>query len=144
MIGALGGRGGQVGGSSIAILSLGIELKLTDVVLTTDAGGNGGAGGVAQTGGAPGTGAVGGNKAKPGFNAGCDGGSGGKGGDGGNGGGGRGGYSIGIAFAGTPSATMMPQFTGGAPGTGGDGGIKGMNGTAAACWDFLTNAACVQ
>jgi hypothetical protein len=137
--GGLGGGGGQIGGSSIAILSLGTQVTLTDVALTTGAGGKGGSGGSAQLGGDPGSAGIGGNKAVAGFNNGCDGGKGGKGGAGGKGGGGRGGHSLGLAFAVTPMATPTATFKGGAGGAGGD---VGNNGAAAVCWDFSTNAAC--
>lgn len=142
--GGLGGGGGQLGGSSVAILSLGIQLKLTDVTLTSGEGGKGGAGGLAQGGGAAGAGGIGGNKAVAGFNNGCDGGKGGTGGAGGLGGGGRGGHSIGVAFASTPAAKLTVKFTGGAAGLGGDAGDTGVGTAAAGCWDFSTNATCAN
>lgn len=142
--GGLGGGGGKFGGSSVAIVSLGIQLTLTDVTLTTGVGGKGGGGGVAQVGGTHGQGAIGGTKAIVGFNNACDGGNGGDGGAGGDGGGGRGGHSIGVAFAGSPAAKPTVKFTGGAAGDGGLGADKGVGTAAAACWDFSTNATCAN
>jgi hypothetical protein len=142
--GGVGGGGGGGGGSSIAILSLGTQLKLTSLTLTTGKGGNGGAGGLAQGGGDPGLGAIGGKKALVGSITGCPGGNGGSGGDGGKGGGGRGGHSIGIAFAGTPAAKLMLKLVGGVAGDGADGADKGVGGPTAACWDFATNATCAD
>ncbi len=142
--GGVGGGGGKLGGSSIAILSLGTQLKLTSLTLTTGKGGNGGAGGLAQGGGDPGLGATGGKKALAGSITGCPGGNGGSGGDGGKGGGGRGGHSIGIAFAGTPAAKLMLKLVGGVGGDGADGADKGVGGPTAACWDFATNATCAD
>jgi hypothetical protein len=142
--GGLGGGGGQLGGSSIAILSLGIQLKLADVTLTAGEGGKGGGGGLAQVGGDFGKGAIGGKKAAAGFNSGCDGSNGGRGGDGGAGGGGRGGHSIGIAFAGTPPAKLALQFTGGLSGPGADGADQGIGTAAAACWDFASHTTCAN
>jgi hypothetical protein len=140
--GGLGGGGGQLGGSSIAVLSLGTQLKLTEVTLTTGQGGKGGGGGLAQAGGDAGLGGLGGKKSLVGSVNGCPGGNGGDGGDGGNGGGGRGGHSIGVAFAGTPTTKLTLTLVGGLAGDGADGADKGVGGPTAACWDFATNATC--
>ena len=146
-----GGGGGKAGGSSIAIVSLGAKLKLNGVTLKTGKAGAGGMGVGGQGGGLVGAGAFGG---APSGNvpskAGCKGGDGGAGGGGGPGGGGRGGHSVGIAYASAP--TVAPIFKGFMGGTEGPGGMagpgnatgNGVSGAAAACWDFVKNASCVQ
>ena len=147
--GGKGGGGGKAGGSSIAIVSVGTKLKLTDVALKTGKGGDGGKGTAGQGGGLVGLGAIGGAPSgtapsKPG----CTGGAGGLGGGGGPGGGGRGGHSVGIAYATAPtSAPPIKDFMGDLAGLGGpaaSGNLPGNGapGAAGACWDFTTNAAC--
>ena len=148
--GGEGGGGGKAGGSSIAIVSLGTKLKLTDVSLKTGKGGGGGKGMAGQGGGAVGLGAIGGaaSGTSP-SKAGCQGGNGGAGGGGGPGGGGRGGHSIGIAYSSAPStAPILKNFMGDVAGTGGTAGTgnvmgKGAQGANGACWDFTMNAACM-
>lgn len=152
--GGKGGGAGKAGGSSIAIVSLGIKLKLISVTLKSGKGGVGGAGTAGQAGGAPGLGMSGGApSAIAGSKQGCSGGSGGAGGTGGPGGGGRGGHSIGLASLGTPTAKPS-SFTPGLPGNGGiagtggspmGDGAKGLGGSAtAACWDFSKNMTCAK
>lgn len=119
--GGLGGKGGGPGGSSIAIVSLGKELKFDSVKLVAKAGANGGEGGPGQTGGLAMGGGVGG-KVPMGatlLKAGCNGGPGGAGGAGGQGGGGLGGHSIGIAHKGS-TIDGMPEFS---TDKAGDGGL---------------------
>lgn len=149
--GGTGGGGGKAGGSSIAIVSLGTKLTLTEVSLKTGKGGDGGQGALGQSGGDFGAGAKGGaasglGTSKPG----CKGGDGGLGGSGGPGGGGRGGHSLGIAYVNGPSAApTLKGFAGntaGASGTAGDGSAagKGAPGAVGPCWDFGKNASCAQ
>ena len=148
--GGKGGGGGRAGGSSIAIVSLGTKLVLTDVALAVGKGGKGGGGVTGQIGGLPGVGANGGaSSGTPPSKAGCKGGDGGTGGDGGPGGGGRGGHSIGVAYAkGPTTAPTVKTFMPGTPGNGGTAGTgapvtsTGAKGAAAQCWDFGSNAAC--
>jgi hypothetical protein len=147
--GGKGGGGGRAGGSSIAIVSLGTKLVLTDVTLAVGTPGKGGKGVIGQGGASGGHGADGGvASGLSGSKAGCKGGDGGAGGDGGPGGGGRGGHAVGIAYAKTPSAApSIKTFTGGsAGGTGGDAGSAGGNageqGKAGQCWDFAGSKAC--
>jgi hypothetical protein len=148
--GGKGGGGGKAGGSSIAIVSLGTKLTLTEVTLGVGKGGKGGAGTSGQGGGALGLGALGGAASgTPPSKAGCQGGNGGVGGDGGPGGGGRGGHAIGLAYAKTPTAApMIKTFTAGSPGGGGTAGngapmsSNGSTGATGACWDFGAGAAC--
>jgi hypothetical protein len=149
--GGQGGGGGKAGGSSIAILSLGTKLALTDVTLKTGKGGAGGKGVAGQGGGAAGLGAIGGaaSGTAP-SKSGCKGGDGGAGGFGGSGGGGRGGHSVGIAYASAPTkAPILKGFAGDTMGLGGAAGPsnptgKGAAGAAGACWDFSKNASCAQ
>jgi hypothetical protein len=148
--GGLGGGGGKAGGSSIAIVSLGTKLTLTDVALKTGKGGAGGKGAIGQSGGDPGAGATGGAKSGIGAsNNGCKGGDGGSGGLGGSGGGGRGGHSVGIAYASAPTkGPTLKGFAGDTMGLGGAAGPsnptgKGAVGAAGACWDFSKNKACL-
>jgi hypothetical protein len=146
--GGRGGGGGKAGGSSIAIVSLGTKLVLSEVTLTAGKAGKGGDGALGQGGGDPGLGAVGGAKSGlAGSTPGCKGGDGGLGGDGGPGGGGRGGHAIGLAYAKAPATTpVLKTFTPGTPGNGGApgaaGGNSGANGSTGPCWDFGTHAAC--
>ncbi|WP_438001871.1 hypothetical protein WMF26_21470 [Sorangium sp. So ce185] len=148
--GGRGGAGGKAGGSSIAILSLGTQLALTDVTVAVGKAGNGGAGGDGSPGGAGGTGADGGNRVTAsGSIEGCPGGKGGAGGDGGPGGGGRGGHAVGIAYKVTPTpAPAEVPFDGGPAGGGGRSGFGGGDsnagapGVSGACWDFATNTSC--
>jgi hypothetical protein len=147
--GGKGGGGGKAGGSSIAIVSLGTKLKLTDVALKTGKGGDGGKGTAGQGGGDFGAGGKGGaaSGTAP-SKAGCQGGNGGAGGGGGPGGGGRGGHSVGIAYAAAPSAApVFKDFMGSMAGLGGAAASgnptgNGAPGAAGACWDFTTNAGC--
>ena len=147
--GGKGGGGGKAGGSSIAIVSLGTKLVMTNVVLKTGKGGAGGKGVGGQSGGAFGLGAIGG-AASGGVKAGCQGGNGGAGGLGGPGGGGRGGHSVGIAYASAPTAPpIFKGFMGGTEGPGGTAGPgnatgNGASGAKGACWDFSKNASCTQ
>ncbi len=97
--GGTGGPGGGAGGSSIALVSIGSDVVLTDCQLVAAEGGAGGKGALGQIGGNGGSGAAGGNGGLA--NNGCRGGDGGKGGHGGPGGGGVGGHSIAIAYTGT-------------------------------------------
>jgi hypothetical protein len=145
--GGQGGGGGKAGGSSLAIVSLGTKLLLTEVTLKTGKGGSGGKGASSQAGGAVGLGAIGG--AGSGLVlAGCKSGDGGAGGAGGPGGGGRGGHSVGLAYAGAPTAApVVKGFKGelaGPGGTAGPGNTKGAGapGAASLCWDFEKNADC--
>lgn len=149
--GGKGGGGGKAGGSSIAILSLGTKLALTEVSLKTGKGGDGGKGAIGQSGGDPGLGATGGAKSGIGASKpGCKGGDGGLGGLGGPGGGGRGGHSVGIAYVNAPSkAPVLKGFTGdteGSGGTAGPGNVMGdgAQGAKGACWDFTMNLACAK
>jgi hypothetical protein len=149
--GGKGGGGGKAGGSSIAIVSLGTKLVLTEVTLKTGKGGDGGKGSLGQAGGAYGKGGDGGvASGLAGSKAGCSGGAGSAGGDGGPGGGGRGGHSIGIAYASGPSKGLtLKGFTGdtvGAGGAAGPGNAAGVGskGAASACWDFSQNKECLQ
>lgn len=149
--GGKGGGGGKAGGSSIAIVSLGMKLKLTGVTLKTGKGGDGGKGVGGQSGGDFGAGAKGGAASgNAPSKAGCKGGDGGSGGAGGPGGGGRGGHSVGIAYVSAPAAPpTFKSFVGGTEGTGGMAGPgnptgNGVNGAKGACWDFTTNMACTQ
>jgi hypothetical protein len=148
--GGKGGGGGKAGGSSIAIVSMGAGLTLTDVTLSLGKGGKGGNGTAGFAGGGAGKGAAGG--AASGFSGskpGCQGGNGGLGGDGGAGGGGRGGHTVGVGFAISPSAPL--EVTLAAPGTPGAGGKAGINapmtsngssGWTGSCWDFSKNVSC--
>jgi hypothetical protein len=148
--GGKGGGGGKAGGSSIAVLSLGTKLTLTQVTLATGKGGAGGKGVVGQNGGDPGIGAGGGAKsATPPSANGCKGGDGGPGGPGGPGGGGRGGHSLGLAYAKSPAVPpKLNTFTQGMPGDGGTAGqgapmtSNGAKGTLGQCWDFGKNKSC--
>jgi hypothetical protein len=148
--GGKGGGGGKAGGGSVAIVSLGTKVVLTEVTLAAGKAGKGGKGAGGQGGGAFGLGAVGGAASgQAGSKAGCKGGDGGAGGDGGPGGGGRGGHAIGIAYAKAPAtAPTIKTFTGGMAGGGGDpgaaGGNSGVTGSAALCWDLTTHAACAM
>jgi hypothetical protein len=147
--GGKGGGGGKAGGSSIAIVSLGTKLTLTNVTLKTGKGGDGGKGVVGQSGGDFGVGAKGG-AASGLVKAGCQGGNGGAGGPGGSGGGGRGGHSVGLAYASAPSkGVVVKGFAGDTAGLGGKAGPAnptgdGANGAAGQCWDFAANAECAQ
>lgn len=127
-----GGTGGKAGGSSIALISLGATLSLTDVKLSVGAGGAGGDGGMGQAGGiggAGGNGGAGATGAMPTL-SGCKGGNGGVGGFGGRGGGGRGGHAVGIAWkVVAPPELPAESFTAGTPGKGGVG--EGVTGTGA-------------
>lgn len=117
--GGKGGKGGGAGGASIGIVSLGANLVLADVTITTGKGGKGGGGG---PGGAGGDGGSGGDPgAGDGEATACMGGNGGSGGKGGRGGGGRGGHSLGIAHHGAAPAILDAAITIGPPGDGGDG-----------------------
>lgn len=146
--GGKGGGGGKAGGSSIAIVSAGNKLVLTEVTIAVGKAGKGGSGAAGQSGGAFGHGSDGG--AASGISpskAGCKGGDGGTGGDGGPGGGGRGGHALGIVYASAPSAgPALKMFTPGTPGDGGAAGSAtgngGAMGNAGQCWDFMANAAC--
>ncbi|WP_437971599.1 hypothetical protein WMF04_20825 [Sorangium sp. So ce260] len=148
--GGRGGGGGKAGGSSIAIVSLGTQLVLTDVTVAVGKAGNGGTGGDGSAGGAGGTGSEGGNRVLvSGSIEGCTGGRGGAGGDGGPGGGGRGGHAVGIAYKVTPSPAPAevpfeggPAGDGGPPGFGGGETSAGAPGVTGACWDFATNTTC--
>lgn len=148
--GGKGGGGGKAGGSSLAIVSLGTNLVLTDVTLAVGKAGKGGTGVAGQSGGAVGAGVFGGaasgtSPSKPG----CKGGDGGTGGDGGPGGGGRGGHAIGLAYAKALSPTpTIKTFTPGTPGNGGTAGTgattsNGASGASGQCWDFGIHAACL-
>jgi hypothetical protein len=148
--GGKGGGGGKTGGSSIAIVSLGTKLTLSQVTLASGKGGKGGDGSGGQNGGTGGSGAKGGTAAMlmPSID-GCKGGDGGKGGGGGPGGGGRGGHALGIAYVSAPmTMPMIKTFTPGTPGSGGAAGngapmtSNGATGVAGQCWDFTANAAC--
>jgi hypothetical protein len=152
--GGLGGAAGTAGGSSIALLSMGTKLVLTNVTLKSGKGGKGGNGAGGQNGGALGGGGKGGLASNvAGSKPGCKGGDGGAGGAGGPGGGGRGGHSIGLAVKGAPKGLMV-SFTPGAAGPGGTAGsggspagdgTKGLGGSStAACWDFSANATCAK
>lgn len=147
--GGKGGGGGKAGGSSIAVVSLGTKLVLTNVSLKVGKGGAGGKGVLGQAGGDFGAGAKGG-AASGGVKAGCQGGNGGSGGLGGSGGGGRGGHSVGLAYASTPSVVpTLKDFTAdmeGAGGTAGPGNAagNGVKGAKGGCWDFSKNASCGQ
>jgi hypothetical protein len=147
--GGKGGGGGKAGGSSIAVVSLGTKLVLTNVSLNTGKGGAGGKGVGGQAGGAVGAGAFGG-AASGGIKAGCQGGNGGAGGLGGPGGGGRGGHSVGIAYPSAPPvAPMVKNFMGDMAGLGGKAGPAnptgdGSKGAESVCWDFGKNASCGQ
>ena len=81
----------------------------------------------------------------------CAGGKGGDGGNGGNGSGALGGHSLPIAAVGTSpmlDAATKAASTPGTKGAGGKGGQMdasmnhGADGIAAACWDFMSKAAC--
>lgn len=145
------GGGGKAAGSSIALVSLGATVTLTECKLGSGKGGAGGAGGdgqFGQFGGKVGDAGAGNGGVAPG----CAGGAGGKGGDGGNGGGGLGGHSLGIAFTGM--APMLDESTMGAIipgvlGSGGKGGgmdaaLNGAPGSASRCWDFVSNKSCLK
>lgn len=134
--GGKGGLGGQAGGSSIAIVSLGSELRFEGVTLVAGRGGDGGDGGPGQQGGDGARGGAGGQvPSVSSLDAACRGGKGGDGGDGGDGGGGTGGHSLAIAYKGMQ--VPPPEGEGytvrlGAPGKGGLGfnGIEELNGAA--------------
>ncbi len=115
------GKGGGAGGASIAIVSLGANLLLADVTITTKAGGKGGDGGPGQTGGDGGLGGMPGSNNGDVSSVACAGGNGGKGGPGGRGGGGRGGPSIGIAYTGDAPDMKGATITAGKAGEGGVG-----------------------
>jgi hypothetical protein len=136
--GGPGGLGGQAGGSSIALISAGASLTLTDVTMRVSTGGNGGDGGDGQNGSVGGLGGYGGAPAA-GTIKGCTGGEGGAGGFGGKGGGGRGGHSLGIAFTGgsapTSGFTVEPG-TKGMGGLGADDAGNGMPGVQAETQEF--------
>ncbi|WP_437820270.1 hypothetical protein [Sorangium sp. So ce1078] len=148
--GGKGGGGGKAGGSSVAILSLGTRLALTDVTVAVGKAGNGGMGGDGSAGGSGGSGGKGGARVPvSGSFEGCTGGRGGAGGDGGPGGGGRGGHAVGIAYKVTPSPAPAevpfeggPAGDGGPPGFGGGETSAGAPGVTGACWDFATNTTC--
>jgi hypothetical protein len=119
--GGLPANGGGFGGSSIGIMSLNAQLKLTMVTITAKDGGTGGDGGDGQTGGSGGNG---GGTANNNPSA-CQGGKGGQGGLGGAGGGGLGGHSLGLAVKGPlPTLDMGTQkaISFGMQGAGGLGG----------------------
>ncbi len=126
--GAQGG-GGRAAGSSIALVSLKADIKLTASTLIAADGAAGGKGSAGQPGG---KGKGGGIQVAGDNNASCGGGQGGNGGQGGAGGGGLGGHSIGIAYTGTApmadSATMTMIGKPGAGGAGGDGGAGNQGG----------------
>jgi hypothetical protein len=126
------GSGGAFGGSSLGVLSLNAELKLTKVTVTAKNGGNGGDGGNGQPGGVGGNG--GGTAGNNGFA--CQGGKGGQGGLGGHGGGGLGGHSIGIAYTGTAPMVDTKQIKIGSFGKGGAGGNSGNDGVAMTTQSF--------
>lgn len=119
--GGVPGSGGLFGGSSIGILSLNAQIKLTKAKMTVKDGGKGGAGADGAPGGAGGTGGgTAGNNPSA-----CAGGKGGQGGLGGAGGGGLGGHSLGLAIKGpAPTLDMATQkaITFGMQGAGGLGG----------------------
>jgi hypothetical protein len=130
--GGAGGGGGKAGGASLALVSLGARITLTDCTLAAGVAGDGGQGGDAQpgaSGGAPGSG---GAKAGVGSNNACNGGQGGSGGDGASGGGGQGAPSLGIAFTGAAPTrvgnTTVAPGTAGAGGLGGDADVQGNHG----------------
>ena len=146
------GAGGRAGGSSIALVSVGSKVKLTDCQLSTGKGGAGGKGGDGQF-GQPGGKIGDGGASNMGVGSACIGGKGGDGGNGGNGGGGLGGHALGIAVTG--SAPLLDMATQkaimlGAQGTGGPGGNMdadmnhGDPGMASSCWDFTMKASCGQ
>ena len=119
--GGLPGGGGAFGGSSIGILSLNAQIKLTKAKITSKDGGKGGTGADGQSGGVGGSGGItAGNNAFA-----CAGGKGGQGGLGGAGGGGLGGHSLGLAVKGpAPTLDMATQkaIMFGMQGAGGLGG----------------------
>lgn len=118
-----GGKGGGPAGASIAMISFGASLMLSDSAIESGNGGAAGAGAPGQLGGIGGVGGLGGtlSNAPPGSD-GCVGGNGGKGGNGGSGGAGLGGHSIGIAYTET-----APILANGAvisvKGSAGEGGV---------------------
>jgi hypothetical protein len=121
--GGKGGNPGQAGGSSVGIISLGGDVHLKDVTISTGRGGKGGNGAAGQLGGAGGKGGIGGAASGAGpSEAGCSGGVGGHGGLGGSGGGGRGGHSVAIVYLeDVPSYDGLVDYVGDA-GDGGEGG----------------------
>ncbi len=136
------GKGGQGGGSSFGIVSMEAKLTLTNVLVTTAAGGNGGQGGDGQPGGYGG---------KPGLagdpGGACTGGQGGDGGRGGSGGGGQGGHSIGLVYLGeAPIVEGLTILAGsaGVGGVGGDGDVaaSGADGMACTTLNFADAASC--
>lgn len=146
------GMGGKGGGSSIALVSIGATVTLSECKLTTGKGGKGGAGGDGQFGQPGGVAGLSGT-GNMGVIDGCNGGKGGSGGNGGNGGGGLGGHSLGIAVKGSaPALDTLTQkaITLGGQGPGGLGGNMdadmnhGAPGMASTCWDFSKNASCTQ
>lgn len=148
--GGKGGEGGKAGGSSIAIMSLGSQLRLAEVTIALGKAGKGGDGSSGQGGGSYGTGSKGGNASGIGLSKeGCKGGDGGPGGGGGSGGGGRGGHAIGIAYRQAPATVPTPQIVqqgvfgkGGMGGSGPPDASNGENGKEGPCWDFTKKAAC--
>jgi hypothetical protein len=144
--GKAGGKG-TAGGSSIALVSVSATVILTTCTLTSGKGANGGTGGGGQFGQAGGKAGDGG-AASMGVGSACNGGKGGDGGTGGDGGGGLGGHSLGIAATGSAPKFDGATITLSSHGSGGLGGNMdasmnhGADGMAAACWDFMSNAAC--
>jgi hypothetical protein len=141
--GGTAGGGGSPGGSSIALVSLGASVTLTQVTLTAGKGGAGGKGGSGQSGGQKGVGG-GPGAGKGTAQSSCQGGYGGQGGPGGPGGGGQGGHSLGVAYKGTPpkgGTFMINPANNGVGGPGGNGntttnGGKGADGMAASTLQF--------
>ena len=148
--GGAGGCGGQPGGpgqsagSSFALVSVGANVSLNTVTLTSVDGGVGGVGGNGQPGGHGGKGGTAGGSNGDGSVQACNGGNGGQGGRGSSGGGGLGGHSAGIAFKGTAPMQVKVSIQhgkGGAGGIGGDvdmtsPGIVGGNGLGCTTLDF--------
>jgi len=121
--GGKGGNPGRAGGSSVGLASVGGDVFLRDVTITTGKGGRGGNGAGGQPGGAGANGAGGGQSSGVGTSLdGCSGGSGGAGGPGGSGGGGRGGHSVGMAYLLPPPSFSGMQYYLGEAGPGGTGG----------------------
>ncbi|WP_394847442.1 hypothetical protein [Pendulispora brunnea] len=116
--GGIGGSPGKGGGASIALLSIGSDIRLVGGTLTAKKPGDGGKGMLGQKG------QLGGGGGDRGNSLACVGGAGGAGGNGGAGGGGAGGVSAGILFSGPqPKTQDAPTITavskGGAAGIGG-------------------------
>jgi hypothetical protein len=116
------GKGGGPGGASIGLVSVGANVSLAEVTISTNDGGAGGTGGNGQSGGKGGTAGQAGKDGGDADAKACGGGDGGKGGDAGPGGGGQGGHSIGIAFTGTAPSTTKVVLN---PGVAGPGGVAG-------------------